>query len=420
MKILHTSDWHLGKTLENRDRLPEQREVLDEVCRIAEARAVDLVLVSGDIFDTYVPPAAAEELFYDAVERLAAGGHRAVVIIAGNHDSPDRLCAARPLADRNGIILLGLPGSQAGLTATAAGIRVVRSGPGWLELALPDVAEHAVIIALPYPSEARLDEALAESLDEELLQQAYSAKVGRIFQELAGQFRPDTVNLALSHLFVMGGEGSDSERPIQLGGALTVTPDQLPGDAHYVALGHLHKPQRAPGFKGAAYYAGSLLQYSFSESGCQKAVFLIEARPEAPAAVEKVPLASGRPLVRWVAKEGVAEAVAWCQSGRDPGAWIDLEIWVDGPLSQEEIKTLRNARPELIGIRPVIVNPADPAGAEESRLAKPLPELFAGFYQARTGVPPKPELLDYFLEIAAGDPGRAEERSAGGEPDATA
>ncbi|HYH01787.1 MAG TPA: exonuclease subunit SbcD, partial [Bacillota bacterium] len=88
MNILHTSDWHLGKYLENRERLPEQVEVMDELCRIAEVRKVDLVIIAGDIFDTFVPPAAAEELFFNTIERLSAKGRRAVVIIAGNHDSP--------------------------------------------------------------------------------------------------------------------------------------------------------------------------------------------------------------------------------------------------------------------------------------------------------------------------------------------
>ncbi len=109
MRILHTSDWHLGRTLEGRSRLEEQVMFIDELCGIVEAEAVDLVLIAGDVFDTVNPPAAAEELFYDALNRLADGGKRGIVVIAGNHDNPERLCAASPLAERNGIILYGLP-----------------------------------------------------------------------------------------------------------------------------------------------------------------------------------------------------------------------------------------------------------------------------------------------------------------------
>lgn len=106
MRVLHTSDWHLGRTLEGRPRLPEQEQFFDELVEIATGEKVQLILVAGDVFDTYNPSAEAEELFYDALERLADGGRRAVVAIAGNHDSPERLHAANPLALKHGISLL--------------------------------------------------------------------------------------------------------------------------------------------------------------------------------------------------------------------------------------------------------------------------------------------------------------------------
>ena len=332
MLILHTSDWHLGKYLNTRDRLPEQREVLDEICRIAEERQVHLVLITGDIFDTFVPSAAAEELFYDAIERLSAKGTRAVIIIAGNHDSPDRLCAAKPLADRNGIILLGLPAARPAITQAHTGVKVIESGQGWLELAIAGVSEHAVIITLPYPSESRLDETVSDSLSmRKFYKRPIPKKSGPSLPPLSGHFREDTVNLAVSHLFIMGGESSDSERLIQLGGALTVDPDQLPDQAQYLALGHLHKPQKAPGAKIPAYYSGSPLPYSFSETGYHKSVYLIEAYPGQAVKIEKVELQSGKPLVKWVAKNGLPEVMAWLNSDQDKDAWIDLEVYVDGP-----------------------------------------------------------------------------------------
>jgi exonuclease SbcD len=400
MKILHTSDWHLGKYLENRDRLPEQAEALAEIFRIVEERQADLVLIAGDVYDTYIPAAAAEELFFETVERLSAQGKRAVVIIAGNHDSPERLCAAQSLADRNGIVLLGMPGSEARVSPDRdSGVKVVQAGPGWLELAVAGVTEHAVIITLPYPSEARLEEVLTANPDEAALREAYSAKVGRIFAELAAHYRDDTVNLAVSHLFIAGGESSDSERPIQLGGAPTVEADRLPGTAHYIALGHLHKPQRVGGAPNA-YYSGSLLPYSFSETGYRKAVYLAEAGPGRETLVEKIPLNSGRPLVKWVATQGTAQLLEWCRSERDRGAWIDVEVHVEHPLSQDEIREIRNSREEIINIRPVLSGtPAELI--EENRLAKPLRELFEDYYRYKTGAAPKGELTGFFLEIAA-------------------
>jgi exonuclease SbcD len=402
MKILHTSDWHLGKYLENRERLPEQMEALEEICRLVETRRVELVLIAGDIFDTFVPAAAAEELFYNTVERLSAEGNRAVVIIAGNHDSPERLCAAKLLAERTGIILLGMPGSEATVTTgNKTGVQVARSGPGWLELAIAGVGEHAVIITLPYPSEARLEEVLTSSLDETVLQEAYAEKVGRIFAELADHYRPDTVNLAMSHLFIAGGEASDSERPIQLGGAPMVDAGRLPEQAQYIALGHLHKPQKAIGAKVPAYYSGSLLPYSFSETGYRKAVYLAEIYPGQAAMVEKVELMSGRPLVRWEVRHGLAELLEWCRSSQDQDAWIDVTVTVDNPLTPEDIRTIRNLRETIVNIRPSVNENDSQMLLAENRLTKPLKELFEDYYQYKTGAAPNADLTAFFMEIAA-------------------
>lgn len=111
IKILHTADWHLGKWLDNVSRLPEQKEVLEEICIIAERKEVDVVLIAGDLFDTYNPSAEAQELFYKTLRRLGNNGKRSVVAIAGNHDQPDRIEAPDHLARECGIIFIGYPNS---------------------------------------------------------------------------------------------------------------------------------------------------------------------------------------------------------------------------------------------------------------------------------------------------------------------
>jgi exonuclease SbcD len=235
MRILHTSDWHLGRSLENISRIEEQWEFIDQLCDIADEERIDLVLVAGDVYDSYNPSAAAEELFYYALDRLNDGGGRAVVVIAGNHDNPERLCASNPLASKNGIILLGYPGSRAGVNKYgSAKTGVVDSGAGWLEVGISRCSHTAVIIALPYPSEARLEQLLTRETDEKTLQRAYSDRVGSIISALSRRYRADTVNLALSHLFMNGGKQSESERVLQVGGALTVEPGSpsRPGPFH--------------------------------------------------------------------------------------------------------------------------------------------------------------------------------------------
>ncbi|MQL53035.1 exonuclease subunit SbcD [Desulfofundulus thermobenzoicus] len=408
MRFLHTSDWHLGRTLEGRSRQEEQEEFLRELCRLVRDERIDVVLVAGDVFDAFNPPASAEQLFYDALDELAAGGKRAVVVIAGNHDSPERLVAASPLARRHGIILLGLPRegpapflmADSLRTATPGRVAVPAGGPSWLELAVPGCGHTAVLLALPYPSEARLRELFQRTIeDEAAVQQAYSARMGRLFDQLAVNFRPETVNLAMSHLFVQGGLQTDSERPIfSLGGANTVLPGDLPLGAQYVALGHLHRPQAVAGAAVPCRYAGSPLAYSFSEAGQAKSVTVVELQPGRPADIKEVHLSCGRPLVEWEAREGLDQVYRWLEEGRDGRAWINLKIWVDAPLPLEEVQRLRRACGRFIDIRPVYPERRDGA-ARESRAGLPVDELFARFYEHRLGVRPGEQMVALFLEI---------------------
>jgi exonuclease SbcD len=400
MRILHTSDWHLGRSLEHISRIGEQREVIDCICKTAEEQEIDLVLVAGDVFDTYNPSAAAEELFYYAIERLNGKGRRAVVVIAGNHDNPDRLCAASPLARENGIVLLGYPASDAGVAGAEQGdIRIEGSGPGWLELSVPGCAHNAVIITLPYPSESRLEELVSREADEGALQKAYSERIGDLFASISRNFREDTVNLAVGHLFLRGGKETDSERTLQVGGAMTVDPAVLPKNAHFVALGHLHRPQRVAPAPCPAAYAGSPLAYSFSEAEHSKSVFVIDALPGKAAEITPVYLDCGKPLRRWVAESGIGQAVAWCEEGRDIGAWIDLEIVTDRVLTAEEQRTLRALHTGIVNIRPRLKSEASAQLSPQSRESMQIDELFSDYYRCKMQAEIPAELMEVFMEI---------------------
>ena len=400
MRILHTSDWHLGKSLEQVNRIDEQREFIDCLCKTVEEQKIDLVLVAGDIYDTYNPSAAAEELFYDAINRLNDKGKRAVVVIAGNHDNPERLCAASPLAYKNGIILLGYPGSDAGeYKISEVGIKLADSGPGWLELCVPGCEYHAVIITMPYPSEARLAEVLSQEADEGVLQRAYSDKIGSIFTTLGAKFRDDTVNLIVAHLFLLGGSTSDSERTLQVGGAMTVNPGIMPEKTHFAALGHLHRPQEIRNAVCPVFYAGSPLAYSFSEADYSKAVYIVDAVPGEKAVVTPVYLDCGKPLRRWVAEEGIGQAIKWCEEGRDPNAWIDLEIVTDRVLTSEEQKSLRSLHSGIINIRPRLKTDELEILSPQSREGRKIDELFSDYYKYRMGVEMPDELMEAFIEV---------------------
>lgn len=412
MRILHTSDWHLGRRLENINRIDEQREFIEQLCDIVKGERIDLVLVAGDIFDSYNPSAAAEELFYHALDRLNAGGERAVVVIAGNHDNPERLCASNPLAAKRGIILLGYPDSCAAADSGGGKIKVTDSGPGWLEVGVSRCYQSAVVLTLPYPSEARLERLLSKDADEARLQRAYSERVGSIMAGLAGKYRKDTVNLAVSHIFISGGRESESERTLQVGGALTVQPEVLPARAHFTALGHLHRSQRIKDAPCPACYSGSPLAYSFSESDYAKAVYIIDAVPGKPADIREIYLSCGKPLRRWIAAEGIDQALKWGSEGKDKYAWIDLEIHTDRPITVEEQKALRELNPGILNIRPVIKRQDLTAAGYENRETKKIDQLFKDFYLHKTKTEISEELMGVFLDVLNGDDG-SERRDTG-------
>lgn len=385
MRILHTADWHFGKTLEGRSRLPEQEAFIDELTAMVKDQQIDLVLLAGDIYDSVNPPAAAEQLFYDALARLSDQGSRPVYVIAGNHDHPDRLAAAAPLALDLGVTLVGLP------EARVHHAPVKRTG------------ETAVLFALPYPSESRLRELLSEEAEEGLLRSAYSERVKHIVQEQAKHYRKDTVNLLMSHLYVLGGKETDSERPIQVGGAYTVDTEALTAGAQYVALGHLHRPQYIRS-ETMMRYSGSPLAYSFSEAGQAKSVTVLDIKPGSVPVVEEIYLSCGRPLVEWKAKAGLAEVHRWLDEGKDTSAWIDLEVHLQETMSLEQIHQLRQAREGFIHIRPVYPELRQEAMEAVSASKLPMDELFRRFYERQTGgAQPEPELIRLFMELLASE-----------------
>lgn len=400
MRILHTSDWHLGRTLEGRSRQAEQEQFIDELCRIVEDEDIHLVLVAGDIFDTYNPPAYAEELYCEALERLAQGRKRAVVVIAGNHDSPERLTAVSPLALRHGVFIAGVPGKTLSSDFSGSGVKLLNSGRGWLELMLPAVAHSTVVSILPYPSESRLQQVLSQEFNEVKIREAYSKTVNDIFLRQSAAYRPDSVNIAVSHLFVMGGISSESERPIEIGGACTVDVNHLPAQAQYTALGHLHRAQEVKHAPSPAFYSGSPLAYSFSEAGQTKAVYIIDVTPSSPALVRALPLTSGVPLERWRCMAGIDEALVRLEDLGGRPLWLDLEVHSPRFLTLEETARIRQSHSGLINIR-CVVQGVELEEQSVSLASLTVSELFVRYYKHRkAGVQPSPELVQLFTKLA--------------------
>jgi exonuclease SbcD len=396
MRIMHTSDWHLGKNLEGFSRLEEQEKFLNEFIEIVEKNNVDMVIIAGDIYDSGNPPAAAERLFYKALKDISDGGRRSILVIAGNHDNPDRLVAASPLASDSGIILLGVPKSCPE-TGNYNGFNITASGEGFVEVEIK--GERAVILTLPYPSEKRLNEIFTEEFDEEKKRMSYSERIGSLFETLSEKYREDTINLAVSHLYVSGGETSDSERSIEVGGSYAVDASMLPKKAQYIALGHLHRPQHIKCEDMEIRYAGSPIQYSKSEINYSKCAYLIDVKPQTKPVVSEIYLKNYKPIEVWKCAS-IQDAIEKCRENGERDIWVYLEIKTDRYIEQAEIKEMKDLRPGIIEIKPVIEGLDESAADFDDLNDRNIGEMFKEFYKKQRGVEPTDELLELFLKIA--------------------
>lgn len=403
MRILHTADWHLGKRLENFSRLPEQEAVLDEICHIAEEHQVAAVIIAGDLFDTFNPSTEAVELFYRTVKRLAANGKRAVVAIAGNHDSPERIEAPDPLARECGIIFAGFPDSMVRPFALADGISVTKSDAGFIELQLPGISFPLRLLLTPYASELRLKTFLgtedAESALRDLLQ--------RHWQQLADKYCDEQgINLLAAHLFFMKkgttppGEPEEEKPILHLGGAQAVYSENIPSAIQYAALGHLHRKQLIDTFPCPVIYSSSPLDCSFSESNQQKYVMLVDAEPGQPVVVMEIPLQQGRRLLRYRA-ENMTEAIAWLQNNQE--ALVELTMVTGDFLTAEERKQLMSAHPFLVNIIPELKNISQEGNNKTVRpdITKSMQELFEDYFMHRYGQQPNENIKHLFKELLA-------------------
>ena len=391
MRFIHTSDWHLGKTLEGNSRLEEQEMFLNDFVNIVEENNIDMVIIAGDIYDTSNPPAAAEKLFYKTACRLADNGNRCVVVISGNHDSPERLSAITPLAEEMGILVFGYPLSKTN-KAKYKGFEITEALEGCTKFDFN--GEKVTLITLPYPSEKRLNEVIKGDTDREQ-QISYSKKVGDLFRKLEQNFEDDSVNIAVSHLFVVGGESTDSERPIELGGSLLVQKSDLPQNSQYTALGHLHKPQKASE-RLHAYYSGSPIQYSKSERIYSKGAKIVEVHPRKEAIIEDIYFKNYKPIEVFKCK-GIEEAINICEENKDRNIWSYFEIVTDEVINQKHIKTMKSLLKDIIEIKPIINQNYEYEHVDMRE--KTMKELFIEYYKFRNKVEPKGELLDLFLNI---------------------
>lgn len=357
MRIVHTADWHLGRLLHGVHLTEDQAYLLDQFVHFVRDAEPDVVIVAGDVYDRAVPPSAAVKLLDDTLRRLVVGLEVPVVMISGNHDSPDRLHFGASVFRKQGLHVSG------------------RAHADVARVTLHDEHGPVHLFLFPYcePAEMRSlvpDEAVRCHDD-----------VLRVQSELALRKHPDDArSIAVAHVFAQGGELADSERPLSIGGAETVSTDRFAG-FDYVALGHLHRQQHVE--HPHIQYSGSLMKYSFNEVTHTKSVNLVDLDAAGTCRVEQVPLVPRRDLRR---VEGTLDEVL---GGPGAGESHDDYVWVtlreQGPVLGA-MSRIREVYPNAMHVeRPRQVVESTLRGLEADGHRKSDAEIFDVFFSHVTG-----------------------------------
>jgi DNA repair protein SbcD/Mre11 len=279
MRLLHTSDWHLGRALDHRKRYDEYEAFLNWLAELIESQEIDALLVAGDVFDSSTPSNRAQELYYRFLCRVAASPRRHVVVTAGNHDSPSFLDAPRELLKFLNIHVVGCASES-----PADEVIVIKG---------PDGEPGLIVCAVPYLRDRDIRTAEAgESVEDkerkivEGIRTHYRMVYDAARQKQASLKRTVPI-VAMGHLYTEGGRTVDGDgvRELYIGSLLHVGRDVFPEGIGYLALGHLHIPQCVGG-SDFIRYSGSPLPIGFGEAAQEKSVILVEFSDEAPIVAE--------------------------------------------------------------------------------------------------------------------------------------
>ena len=362
MRILHTGDWHLGRTLLGADLLEHQAAFTDWLVDVARTRAVDLVVIAGDVYDRAVPPVDAVRMLSRALERLADTA--TVVLIPGNHDSAARLGFGAGVMDRR-VRILAEP--------VGLGTPVVVDDPDG----------PVAVYGIPYLHPDLTRYALAEVPDEPLARSHHAvvgAAMDRVRADLAG--RPGTRSVVVAHAFVGGADPSDSEQDIRVGGVDRV-PESVFDGIDYVALGHLHGPQRV-GAGDRIRYAGSPLAFSFGERGQRKSVTVVDLDATGAVSADLVPAPVPRRLVD---VRGSIDAIESGAFRTDADAWVRVAV-TDTVHPERMYARVKDHFPHALAITHEPADRAERVAARAVSATSDPVEVAADFVAFATGAPP--------------------------------
>ena len=380
MRILHTSDWHIGHRLYERPRIKEHCQFLDWLLVQIKEQEVDALLVSGDIFDTTLPSSEATKLYYRFLFQLYDETHAHAVITAGNHDSPIHLAAPQEFLRMGRIHVIGLASEPAECVVT-------------LPFKNPSVA----IAAVPYLSESELSHISFETEPERA--DRYRERLKVFYRQCVERMPPGVPKILMGHLFVHGGRVGDSERNIQIGGATAMQISDFPDDVAYVALGHLHRPHAISGASYPVQYAGSPLPLRFNEANYAKKVYLLDVPASGDVRVEEIEIPIFKEL--HTVTGNLDEVGLMAMSPEWDGTYIQVQLKLERPEVgiSDRIREMFHQRGG--DVLSVDVEPPTQTDRQEisiEEMQQPT-EIFERFYQERFDAPPDELMMETFNEL---------------------
>ena len=339
MKILHTADWHLGQRFLHFDRKIEHDQILHWLTKFIQQNSIDLLIIAGDIFDTGNPPNYALQQYYNFLKNILKTRCKNIIIIGGNHDSPSMLNAPKDLLNILNVHVVG--------SIEKSENQEINIQKEIIELQNEEGNLIGVIAAVPFLRDRDLKFGASGETSEQRVQAIKNgiAKHYQLAGEAAEKYTKNNIPIiATGHLFAAGGTASDSENDIHIGNLGQVTAQHFPDIFHYVALGHLHKPQ-VVGQKEYIRYSGSPIPLSFSERDDQKQVLVIEFEATQIKSIESVPLPTPRKLLRF---KGDFEAIqqkilAFDDSNEQLDAWVEAVLDADTSIPRIDLEVKKLA-----------------------------------------------------------------------------
>ena len=392
MRILHTADWHIGQKLHERSRHDEHKQFLNWLLEKIKEHDIELLLVSGDIFDTSLPSAEATKLYYEFLYKLSNETKTYTVMIAGNHDSARHLEAPREFLKMGRIHVVGLANE-----------------PSECVFTFPPENPRVAVAAVPYLSESELEHIPFETEVEK--SERYRERIKSLYAECIVDLPIEVSKILMGHFYVEGGTVSGSERKtqgeplnesqpnIRIGGATAVHVGDFPDGIDYVALGHLHRPQTIKGKEFSIRYSGSPIPLRFSEINYRKKIFILEISEDGTLEQEEIKIPIFKELCIVEGDEATILGKAMSGDWKDKYIQIKLKLDKVGKANSDEIRnTFTNQGGEVLIIEVELPETDEGPVIQIEDMEHP-EEIFEQYHNSNFGNPPDETLKQTFSEL---------------------